>query len=53
MEDGSRPYMREFPHDGGAGPYHSAGCLVDAGTIHGQTWAEHRDFLFNWNAVRQ
>ena len=37
----------------GAGPYHSAGCLVDAGTIHGQTWAEHRDFLFNWNAVRQ
>ncbi|HOY78083.1 MAG TPA: hypothetical protein PLN33_09770 [Hyphomonadaceae bacterium] len=35
----------------GAGPYHSAGCLVGA-NVQGQTWAEHRNFLFNWNAVR-
>jgi len=24
---------------------------VGAG-VQGQTWAEHRNFLFNWNAVR-
>ncbi len=35
----------------GAGPYHTAACLVGAEVV-GQTWAEHRDFLFNWNAVR-
>lgn len=35
----------------GAGPYHTAACLVDD-HIEGQTWAEHRNFLFNWNAVR-
>ncbi|WP_434382232.1 hypothetical protein [Melittangium boletus] len=35
----------------GAGPYHTAACLV-GDTVQGQTWAEHRDFLFNWNAVR-
>lgn len=35
----------------GAGPYHSAACLTGA-TVQGQTWAEHRNFLFNWNAVR-
>lgn len=35
----------------GVGPYHTAVCL--AGDIaSGQTWAEHRDFLFNWNATR-
>ena len=35
----------------GVGPYHTAVCL--AGDIaQGQTWAEHRDFLFNWNATR-
>ena len=35
----------------GAGPYHTAACLVGAGVV-GQTWAEHRNFLFNWEAVR-
>jgi hypothetical protein len=35
----------------GAGPYHTAACLV-GDRIEGQTWAEHRNFLFNWNAVR-
>lgn len=35
----------------GAGPYHSAGCLV-GDRVEGQTWAEHRNFLFNWNATR-
>lgn len=35
----------------GAGPYHSAVCL-DGKLAVGQTWAEHRDFLFNWNATR-
>ena len=36
----------------GAGPYHSAACLAGA-SVQGQTWAEHRTFLFNWNATRQ
>ena len=36
----------------GAGPYHTAACLVGVGVV-GQTWAEHRNFLFNWNAVRE
>jgi hypothetical protein len=35
----------------GVGPYHSAACLV-GDRVEGQTWAEHRNFLFNWNAVR-
>ena len=35
----------------GKGPYHTAACLAGDG-IQGQTWAEHRAFLFNWNAVR-
>lgn len=35
----------------GAGPYHTAACLV-GDAVQGQTWAEHRNFLFNWNAVR-
>ncbi|MEL0209065.1 MAG: hypothetical protein VW891_00395 [Novosphingobium sp.] len=35
----------------GAGPYHTAACLVDD-HVEGQTWAEHRNFLFNWNAMR-
>lgn len=36
----------------GQGPYHSAVCL-EGDTAKGQTWAEHRNFLFNWNAVRR
>ncbi len=35
----------------GQGPYHTAACLVGT-EVQGQTWAEHRNFLFNWNAVR-
>ena len=36
----------------GNGPYHSAACLI-GDRVQGQTWAEHRGFLFNWNAVRR
>ena len=36
----------------GAGPYHSAVCATANGAS-GQTWAEHRNFLFNWNAKRK
>lgn len=35
----------------GVGPYHSAACLA-GDHVEGQTWAEHRAFLFNWNATR-
>jgi hypothetical protein len=35
----------------GAGPYHTAACLA-GDIVQGQTWAEHRNFLFNWNAKR-
>ena len=35
----------------GVGPYHSAACL-DGDRIEGQTWAEHRAFVFVWNAAR-
>lgn len=35
----------------GAGPYHTAACLR-GDMVEGQTWAEHRNFLFNWNATR-
>jgi hypothetical protein len=35
----------------GAGPYHTAACLTGS-SVQGQTWAEHRNFLFNWNAMR-
>jgi hypothetical protein len=35
----------------GAGPYHSSACLTGS-SVQGQTWAEHRNFLFNWNATR-
>lgn len=35
----------------GKGPYHTAACQV-GDHVEGQTWAEHRNFLFNWNAVR-
>ena len=35
----------------GVGPYHTAVCLT-GDTASGQTWAEHRGFLFNWNATR-
>ena len=35
----------------GAGPYHTAACLR-GDRVEGQTWAEGRNFLFNWNAVK-
>ena len=35
----------------GLGLYHTAACLV-GDRVEGQTWAEQRNFLFNWNATR-
>lgn len=40
-----------FRTSDGVGPYHTAACLV-GDHVEGQTWAEHRNFLFNWNAAR-
>lgn len=40
-----------FRTSDGKGPYHTAVCL-QGDTAVGQTWAEHRDFLFNWVAER-
>ena len=40
-----------FRTSDGKGPYHTAVCLIDGKAV-GQTWAEHRDFLFNWIATR-
>ena len=45
-----------FRTSDGVGPYHTAACLVGDGvqgqSIQGQTWAEQRNFVFNWNAVK-
>jgi len=35
----------------GVGPYHTAACAV-GDHAEGQTWAEHRDFVFIWTATR-
>lgn len=35
----------------GVGPYHTAACLR-GDRVEGQTWAEGRNFVFNWNATR-
>ena len=35
----------------GAGPYHTAACL-QGDQVEGQTWAEHRNFVFIWTADR-
>jgi len=35
----------------GVGPYHSAACL-NGDRVEGQTWAEHRSFVFVWTATR-
>ncbi|TXI45457.1 MAG: hypothetical protein E6Q50_16880 [Lysobacter sp.] len=40
-----------FRTSDGVGPYHTAVCLIDGKAV-GQTWAEHRGFLFNWIATR-
>lgn len=41
-----------FRTSDGVGPYHTSGCLV-GDRILGQTWAEHRNFVLNWTAVRE
>lgn len=41
-----------FRTSDGAGAYHTAACHGPEDTVRGQTWAEHRNFLFNWNAIR-
>ena len=41
-----------FRTSDGIGPYHTAVCLQGSRAV-GQTWAEHRKFLFNWDAVRR
>ena len=40
-----------FRTSDGVGPYHSGACLIGS-VVQGQTWAEQRKFLFNWDAVR-
>jgi hypothetical protein len=35
----------------GVGPYHTAACL-NGDKAEGQTWAEHRNFVFVWTATR-
>lgn len=35
----------------GSGFYHTSACLR-GGALEGQTWAEQRAFVFNWNARR-
>jgi hypothetical protein len=35
----------------GAGPYHTSACL-DGDEVVGQTWAEHRAFVFLWRGSR-
>lgn len=40
-----------FRTSDGVGPYHTSACLAGK-IVQGQTWAEQRKFLFNWNAVR-
>ncbi|TXC71176.1 hypothetical protein FSB78_09600 [Sphingomonas ginsenosidivorax] len=40
-----------FRTSDGKGPYHSSVCLR-GDRAEGQTWAEHRNFLFNWIATR-
>lgn len=40
-----------FRTSDGVAPYYTAVCLHD-GRASGQTWAEHRNFLFNWVATK-
>ena len=40
-----------FRTSDGVRPYHTSVCANGADAT-GQTWAEHRDVLFNWNATR-
>jgi hypothetical protein len=41
-----------FRTSDGIGPYHTSACRV-GDHVEGQTWAEHRDFVFLWRADRQ
>jgi len=38
-----------FRTSDGKGPYHTTACLR-GGAVEGQTWAEHRNFVFLWSA---
>lgn len=49
-ENGGRLCV-SFRTTDGVGPYHTAACL-DGERVVGQTWAEHREFLLPWTAVR-
>lgn len=40
-----------FRTSDGVGPYHTAACLT-GDRVEGQTWAEHRAFVFVWTATR-
>ncbi len=40
-----------FRTSDGVGPYHTAACLI-GDKVEGQTWAEQRDFVFVWTAIR-
>lgn len=40
-----------FRTSDGVGPYHTAACL-NGDKVEGQTWAEHRNFVFVWTAAR-
>lgn len=40
-----------FRTSDGNGPYHTSVC-VQGDRAEGQTWAENRNFLFNWIATR-
>ena len=50
MKDRGRLCVSFLTSDG-VGPYHTSACMV-GDSVQGQTWAEQRNFLFNWNAVR-
>ena len=50
-ENGRGRTCVSFRTTDGEGPYHTAACLIGAEVV-GQTWAEDRNFLFNWNATR-
>ena len=39
-----------FRTSDGVGPYHTAACL-NGDKVDGQTWAEHRNFVFVWSAA--
>jgi hypothetical protein len=40
-----------FQTSDGVGPYYHAACMLD-GKMVGQSWAEHRQFVLPWTAMR-